>query len=85
MVSRAKTVRSVRVAPQSRCQVTIPECPKDGNVAGIFNDSWEGADKNEKRCLARADEWLAWCGTSKSVTARFFGSGKLVGERNASK
>jgi hypothetical protein len=85
-VSGGKVVREERSLPASRCEITIGKegCPGTGDVRAFFNDSWEGADTNDTRCMQRALEFYHWCGKAEPVTAKFFTGDKLVREQRAS-
>lgn len=67
----------------TRCQVAIPDCTRAANLTGIFNDAFEGADKDPARCAKRASEWQSWCGTGTSVSSRFFRGPSVEREETA--
>ncbi len=69
--------------PATRCQITIPPggCPRDSNVAGVFNDDAERSGSDEPRCMRRAKDWFGWCGGGEGVTARFFRGATLSTEQ----
>jgi hypothetical protein len=67
----------------TRCQIVVSDCPRKAETEGIFNDEYQGADKDVGRCMRRAFEFLSWCGGSKPVSARYFEGATLVKEEKA--
>ena len=64
----------------------IPLLHTSPAYSGIFFDSFEGSAGNQTRCLDRAVDYLAWCGSSSDdprgalarmshVTALYVGTG----------
>ncbi len=71
------------VATQStdeRCEITLPPegCPAHHEVAGTFNDAWDGSDRDPTRCLRRAAEYHDYCANTQVVHAAFYQAGRLI-------
>jgi hypothetical protein len=79
----AAALREERIDPPSRCEVTVPECPKNAATVGTFNDDWENAGADEGRCQRRAADFVAYCGATKPAIARFFRGAALVSEKSS--
>ncbi len=78
-----------------RCDVTLQAegCPSQRDNAdllpwskegGTLDDSWEGADGDRARCMRRASDYVAWCGSNQVVIARFVDNGTVVATQRAS-
>jgi len=81
----SKLIREERASPAgTRCVITLPDCPRKPDATGTFNDEWEHADVDPNRCMRRADEYWAWCGTGVEVTSRFFRGDAAAQERRFS-
>jgi len=69
-------------AERSRCAITMaPEgCPWHPALVATFDDTFDGADKEQTRCMKRATEWFYFCNDTGPVVARFFKGDKVAGE-----
>jgi len=78
-------VSEVKALPATRCEVTLggEGCPAHKETVGTFNDTYEGSESNEARCMARAQEYHAYCGSSQPVRMRFYSGGTVVKEETA--
>lgn len=56
----------------TRCQIAMSECPRTNETSSVvFNDAFEGSDRDPARCARRAAELACWCGAGRGATARF--------------
>jgi hypothetical protein len=78
-------VNEVRAQPATRCEVVLPAegCPLHAVVTGTFNDVFEGSEINQARCMNRASEFHAYCGSSQPVRTRFYNGRVVVKEETA--
>jgi len=64
----------------SRCEIELPPegCPAHRDLAGTFNDTWQGAEADADRCMLRAAGYQDWCASTQPVAARFYQAGKML-------
>ena len=75
--NRGRVPHSDEAAPDEGCPAH-----KDAGV-GSFNDTYQGAESSEARCMSRAGEYHAYCGSSQPVRTRFYNGATMVKEETA--
>jgi hypothetical protein len=69
----------------THCEITLGAegCPLHPGPTGTFNDSYQGSESNEARCLDRAAEYRAYCGSTQTIRARFYQGGAMTKEKTS--
>jgi hypothetical protein len=72
-----------KLSAGTHCEIVLGAegCPLHPGPTGTFNDSFEGSERNEARCLDRAAEYRAYCGSTQSVRARFYVGNAMAQEK----
>jgi hypothetical protein len=83
-----KVSSEIKAQSTTRCEIVLATegCPAHKEAASsgnTFNDIAEGSERDQARCMKRAAEYHAYCGSTQPVQARFYSKGSLVVEQTA--
>jgi glucuronoarabinoxylan endo-1,4-beta-xylanase len=67
------------------CSVTPGSCPQHPEVANrITNDDYKESASNDRACMQRPSNFIAWCTTSDPMNATFFQNGQATDTKTGS-